>query len=297
MWTMCDYEALQTFQQVIDEKTQPVVFGSTTVDEATQEAIIQWFKNRKVADNDNFLLYFQRLLSAHETQYNSLLRVQTIQFDPLVTDYMERLISREGQNSQTTNRQGNTVSSDSDKTTVSGSDRTTSETDTNTSNTDKVTGTSNNTQNSEGSGTTNDKSMNAQLPQSSTGAGAGLPAAMNWNYATEQNESQNKTTNTGKQTNTGNTTSTGNSNSDGHSTTTTTGSNDSTTTGTRNGNSTTSETGGSNGTNSETVKERSTGRSGDTPELLTKAVSYISRTNAFFWLVDKLEAAFMCVYE
>lgn len=297
MWTMCDYEALQTFQQVIDEKTQPVVFGSTTVDEATQEAIIQWFKNRKVADNDNFLLYFQRLLTAHETQYNSLLRVQTIQFDPLVTDYMERLISREAQNSQTTNRQGNTVSSEKDTGTNSVDGTTTTDTDSTATANDNVKTTTNNTTSSNGKTTSNDKSMNAQLPQSSTGAGAGLPAAMNWNYATEQNESQNTGTSENKSTDTGNGTSDGNSSSSSNSTSTSRTNTNGTSTNNRTGNSTTSETGGSNGTNSETVKERSTGRSGDTPELLTKAVSYISRTNAFFWLVDKLEAAFMCVYE
>lgn len=297
MWTMSDYNSLKTFQQVIDEQGKEAVFAGTTVDSATQDAIIAWFKNRKVSDNENFLLYFRRLLSLHETQYTSLLRVQTIQFDPLVTQYMERLIDREGQNSSTNTRNGTTNTSDSGTSTASGTN-TVNTTSTSTSHgTSDTTGKNSGKQDGTSNGTTNDKSMNAQLPQSSTGAGAGIPENMNWNYATEQNESKGKNTNTSSQTNSGTseTNSTSDSRASGDSETN--GRDNRTVTDSRNGNTTTTENGGTNGTNSEVVKERSTGRMGDAPELLKKAVYYISTTNAFVWFVDKLEPAFMGVYE
>lgn len=273
-----EYNNLKTFQEVIDEQTQGVVFGGVDIDEATQSAIINWFKFRKVSDNDRFIAYFQRLLTAYAEQYNNYIRIQTVQFDPLVTQYMERLMNRDGSNSEKDS--GTTVNNGVDSVTSSGTTKTNTE--------------DNSVMNSSGSDTTSqnsetgEKSMNAQLPQSSTGVGSGLPDNMNWNYATQQDERKGTTTNTTDSESKGKTTNSGSSS--GTATNTQTTKSDRT--------NTTSQNGERSGTNSEIVKERTTGRSGEpTSELLKKAVSYISTTNGFFWLCDKLEAAFMTIYE
>ena len=282
MWIYKDYsdsyDNLKTFQEVLQEQTQPVVFGDTKIDEATQTAIVNWFQFRKVSDNDKFVAYFQRLLKANEEQYINYMRIQTIQFDPLVTQYMERLLNRDGVNSE----------KDKDTTVNTGNDTI------NTSGTAKTNNSDNSVTDSRGSdsttqnGETGDKSMNAQLPQSSTGAGAGLPANMNWNYATQQDERKGTSKNNSKSESMGKTTNTG--------TSTGTASNEQTTKSDRT--TQTVKNGERSGSNSEVVKERMTGRSGEpTSELLKKAVSYITTTNGFFWLVGKLEAAFMAIYE
>lgn len=272
------YDNLKTFREVLQEQTQAVVFGDTQIDEATQTAIVNWFQFRKVADNDKFVTYFQRLLKANEEQYINYMRIQTVQFDPLVTQYMERLLNRDGSSSE----------QDKDTTVNTGNDTV------NTSGTAKTNNSDNSVTDSRGvdsttqNGETGDKSMNAQLPQSSTGAGAGLPKNLNWKYATQQDERKGTSKNNSKSESTGKTTNTG--------TSTGTASNNQTTKSYRTNQ--TVKNGERSGSNSEVVKERMTGRSGEpTSELLKKAVSYITTTNGFFWLVDKLEAAFMAIYE
>lgn len=272
------YDNLKTFQEVLQEQTQVVVFGDTLIDEATQTAIVNWFQFRKVSDNDKFVAYFQRLLKANEEQYINYMRIQTVQFDPLVTQYLERLLNRDGSSSE----------KDKDTTVNTGNDTV------NTSGTAKTNNSDNSVTDSRGvdsttqNGETGDKSMNAQLPQSSTGAGAGLPENLNWNYATQQDERKGTSKNNSKSESTGKTTNTG--------TSTGTASNEQTTKSDRTNQ--TVKNGERSGSNSEVVKERMTGRSGEpTSELLKKAVSYITTTNGFFWLVDKLEAAFMAIYE
>lgn len=272
------YDNLKTFREVLQEQTQAVVFGDTQIDEATQTAIVNWFQFRKVADNDKFVAYFQRLLKANEEQYINYMRIQTVQFDPLVTQYMERLLNRDGSSSE----------QDKDTTVNTGNDTV------NTSGTAKTNNSDNSVTDSRGvdsttqNGETGDKSMNAQLPQSATGAGVGLPENLNWKYATQQDERKGTSKNNSKSESTGKTTNTG--------TSTGTASNNQTTKSDRTNQ--TVKNGERSGSNSEVVKERMTGRSGEpTSELLKKAVSYITTTNGFFWLVDKLEAAFMAIYE
>ena len=296
MWTNDDYEALKTFQEVIDEQGQAAVFGTTTLDEATQQSIINWFKFRKVSDNERFVDYFQRILLNYETQYTSYLRVQTIQFDPLVTSYLERLINRDGTESRTGTGSRSNTTKETGSETGSGSGTSKTVGDVTTTASDNTSTTSSGTTNATNSGNQNVKAMNAQLPQSSTGAGSGLPSAMNWNYATAQDESQTVNSGSSNDSRTGNASSTGSSRSNSDSTSMTTNTESNTRNNTRNSTTTESENSNDNATNSEVVKERSTGRNGETPELLRKAVSYITQTNCFFWLVDKLEAAFMANY-
>lgn len=297
MYTMRDYDELKTLEEFLAGENIATLFDGTTIDEATQQAVYNWFKFRKVCDNDKFQLFFNRLVNAHSEQYYSLVRVQSIKFDPLVTQYMERLIDRSATNSekekQSSSRSGNANSSDK---TTGGDTTATSGSATNT-NTDNVTATQKGNQKGTQNGSSNDKSMSAQLPQSSTGAGAGLPDALNWNYATQQDESKNTNNQNTTNETTGNSTSSATAKGTATNEQTTNVTHNTTVTGTNTHNENETRNGERNGSNSEVVKERSTGRSGETPELLSKAIAYISKTNAFFWLVDKLESVFMTVYE
>lgn len=297
MYTMRDYDELKTLEEFLQGADISTLFEGTSIDEATQQAVYNWFKFRKVCDNEKFQLFFNRLITAHSEQYYSLVRVQSIKFDPLVTQYMERLIDRSATNSEnekrTSNRSGN--ANNTDRTT--GGDTTATEGSASTTNTDNVNTTQKGTQKGSQNGSSNDKSMSAQLPQSSTGAGAGLPDALNWNYATQQDESKNTNEQNTDNETTGNSTSKGTSKGTATNEQTTKVTHNTTVTGSNNHNENETSNGERNGSNSEVVKERSTGRSGETPELLSKAIAYISKTNAFFWLVDKLEAVFMTVYE
>lgn len=297
MYTMRDYDELKTLEEFLQGAKISTLFEGTTIDEATQQALYNWFKFRKVCDNEKFQLFFNRLVTAHSEQYYSLVRVQSIKFDPLVTQYMERLIDRSATNSEnekrTSSRSGN--ANNTDRTT--GGDTTATEGSASTTNTDNVNTTQKGTQKGSQNGSSNDKSMSAQLPQSSTGAGAGLPDALNWNYATQQDESKNTNEQNTNNETTGNSTSNGTSKGTATNEQTTKVTHNTTVTGSNNHNENEMSNGERNGSNSEVVKERSTGRSGETPELLSKAITYISKTNAFFWLVDKLEAVFMTVYE
>lgn len=282
MWIYNDYtdnyDNLKTFQEVLQEQTQAAVFGDTQIDKATQTAIVNWFQFRKVSDNDKFVAYFQRLLKANEEQYINYMRIQTVQFDPLVTQYMERLLNRDGVNSE----------KDKDTTVNTGNDTTNTSGTAKTNNSDNSVTDSSSSDSTTQNGETGDKSMNAQLPQSSTGAGAGLPNNLNWNYATQQDERKGTNKNNSTSESTGTTTNKG--------TSTGTASNEQTTKSDRTNQ--TVKNGERSGSNSEVVKERMTGRSGEpTSELLKKAVSYITTTNGFFWLVGKLESAFMAIYE
>lgn len=67
-----------TFQQILNNGyTFPV-----TVDTATQELIKEWFQFREVADNNKFVLWFNRSLNLNYPYYKQLLRI-----DPTISDY------------------------------------------------------------------------------------------------------------------------------------------------------------------------------------------------------------------
>lgn len=67
-----------TFKQILNN-------GYTfpdTIDTATQELIKEWFQFRKVADNNKFVVWFNRSLNLNYPYYRQLLRI-----DPTISDY------------------------------------------------------------------------------------------------------------------------------------------------------------------------------------------------------------------
>ena len=201
-------------------KTTPLstMFEGTNIDEATQQNIYNWFQFRYLCDNSRFLAYFQRQVLLYQMQYLSYLRVETTEIDPMVADYMERQILRDGSTvAKTTGTDTTTGSNNStDSTEYSGSDVTAFETERNgnsegttngtttttnsgsdvttveygkTSNTNNESTTANEATSSDSS---DNQGMTGQTPDSSVYPASGFPENLQWQYASTQ--AQNKVT-------------------------------------------------------------------------------------------------------
>lgn len=100
---------LKTFQQILDEGYQ----FPLTIDTATQQTITEWFQFRKVADNDQFIAWFNRQLTLNYPYYRQLLRIDpsTSSFDWLIMQYSEHesITSSESNQSGYTSVEGTTV--------------------------------------------------------------------------------------------------------------------------------------------------------------------------------------------
>lgn len=301
MWTDKDYNDLLTFAEFVDEHGSNALYDGTKLedDDVTQDAILEWFFYRKVTDNNRFLKYFRRALNVYENQYYNLLRIETTDIDPLVSNYLERQILRRGTGT-TTDSNNLTVSgttsgrSTTTGTGTGGSTTTTRGTGTNTGTTDTTTTDSGTT-----SGTTsnNMKHKHGETPQAASSTGGGM--ALDWSYLSNQDEEENTGTNSG--------TSSGTSRTQGTTGDTSTTEGTATTTSTDTSNAETVTTGNNGrtetGTNTRTdnsaddTRERLTGRQEAPQDLLSRARDYITRTNAFLWLSERLEDCFLQIFE
>lgn len=305
-----------------------------TIPEDLQTSINDWFDLREVCDDDNFTIFFKRTLNMCYNQYMELLRIQPgyAKYDWLVNQYHE--IEHKATGNETTlgttkdsnNKTVTGTNKGSSKTTYNGS-RINSKEGTETTNEDtgkttETTGTNTDVTeyqdkaDSKSTQTAYGKSLTKSAPMSiSNGAevgGDGLPT-LNWEYASGQ-QGNSDTTITAPAL---------------HNTNTVNGSNESKTTdkgdrtsvlsfGSRkdiesyegrndaredSGETKTTESGSgtaeTTGVTDRTAldREQMTGRSGGTAELLAQASDYIKSTNAFVWLVGKLEPCFMGVYD
>lgn len=82
-----------TFQQILNN-------GYTfpdTIDTATQELIKEWFQFREVADNQKFIVWFNRSLNLNYPYYRQLLRIDpsVSYYDWLIENYKESLYNSE----------------------------------------------------------------------------------------------------------------------------------------------------------------------------------------------------------
>lgn len=325
-WKASDYDSLMMFSDFAD--AHPQLYEGLDIDEATQEALLDWFFWRKVADNDRFERFYRRLIAKHQWQYNQYLRIQSVEFDPMVASYLERWINRVGTTKSTTSLSGSDdrtvnlidthtgTSSETPNLTHTTEGTTHSESD-DTSTKDgtvDVTGTTSN----KGTNTTTveskDRSLKGVLPDSSAyneGGTGGFPLVLNWTYADSQDETDgynntignttDTSENTGKTIDKGTVSNTGTT--DGTSTITSrdSGSTDRTEnmeikhTGTDG--SKTQRSGSEDAQTQSTDKEIATGRAEAPQDMLDRARGYVEKTNAFEWLVRKLEDAFMGVLE
>ena len=301
MWTNRDYENLQPFYEWLDQHSSAQLYGGTEFeeDQDTQDGLLDWFFWRKVIDNRKFGAYFRRVLNIYARQYYQLLRVETTEIDPLVGNYLERQILRKGSRAETGNENTTERGTNNNKTTSKGSN--TGNTETTTEGTANGTGTSDATTTENGATTghskTDTKAKHGETPQAAVGSGDSM--ALDWTYLSSQDETESVNDTSG--------TTNGSTNTKGKTT------DDSKTT----GHAVTKTTDNSNGevvndgSNSKTVKgetqrnentaddtrERLTGRQEAPQDMLGRARDYITQTNAFLWLVDKLDACFMQVFD
>lgn len=199
---MCWFQKNKTFQQLVEERTLPVVFANTGADQAVQTKVLEWYFEFPISDDDEttWLRQFQRRVSNLYPMYEERVRISTTKgnMDPFIVDFMERvkqdkeLTTETGTGKKTTESQGSDTNTQStgekivrtpeltsgtelnetrtpDLTRVtqestSGTDKTITDSDTTQSGTDKTT--------EEASATTNTKSrgFNVQYPEANLSA-------------------------------------------------------------------------------------------------------------------------------
>lgn len=66
------------------------------LDEATIRALDDWFGYRLICDNEKFATFYRREINLNLWQYQQLLRLESVTFDPMVSSYVERWVNRKG---------------------------------------------------------------------------------------------------------------------------------------------------------------------------------------------------------
>ena len=301
----------KTFKKIIDDTSESYVFDNI-VDEATQQELIDYFYYRYVCDDEKFVHFFQRNLKQYLKQYNGYLRVENIDFDPMVTRYLERqlITANYVTGSKNTTGTGNgtkatvnggtiTTVIDNDGTLAGTDQNTTSSTYSNSQTVDED-GTNGNSRTSSNRG----RDLLSVFPQANVSAATSgtLDDPISYAYATQMTDHKDSGTVTDAGTNTRDvsTTESGTGSGTNNTTISQTTTNDTTSTTTRNDNVnvTTSDSKSVSETNSidnnTNVTERLTGRENyDAATLLSHARDYIRDTNAFMFLVGKLEKCFI----
>ena len=299
-----------------------------TVDAGTQDLIGLFFGNRYICDDDNFDRFFKRTLINTWDRYVDLLRIEKTEIDPLVADYFENQLVHTGEMTGsklgTTSglvEYGKTDTLTHNVTVTEDNSGTVDETDTRTLNlanantrTDNLANSNTRTDNLTTTTDNKQAGANAVNPQSLeySGTTAGNLPSLDWQYMSNQEQTEGEGTEhqTGTVQNSG--TQTGTVTDQGSHTGTETNVKDKDTsedkekhtTGTEarviggqdesSGNSTEA----TSGTDTHTDRERHTGRTGILPqEALRKAKAYIQKSRAFDWLKDELEPCFISIYD
>lgn len=279
---------------------------SGIIDEATIASLSKWFKYRTICDDVRFDDFFERQLELCLPRYNKLIRLETTEFDSLVSVYRERQVvdisTSEG--SETTSGTKTAVTSDTDgRTTTRTPDLTTTDSGASSSGTESSGSSSNSTDTT--GGTTNENvSVAKQNPQSiSYGSGvvAGEIPALDWQYPSAQNQSKSTMEYVNHNVDsTGSTSSTNKTSGTTSNTNVLSGTDTTVESGTRSGNqSITDENSVDRESSSNSTKrEIFTGRDGLTPQdALASAMRYVKTSSAFVWLKEQLEVCFLSVYD
>lgn len=261
------------------------------IDSATAQALYWEFSMRGVFEDKPYITkagqqfnpwerHLQNSLKMASDQYLQYLRIESVQYDPMVTNYVERQLINITQNKQGgTNTSVVDINENGGNTSTNGGVLTR-----------KNTGTQRSDDSNTVEGFTNDRQINASLPQSITNTGTGktdrdsaIPS-FNWNVASAQAETDNKH----KDNSTSNATRTDDL------TETTTDGRTVTVTNNRTGKNTNTNTVDLTTDNKADIRERSTGRTGYSPTmLLNEARNYVLSTNAFKWLCEYLNPNFV----
>ena len=301
---------LNKFNQIIIKYSKTNVFNNI-VDNATQDELIEYFYDKYACEEDEkFLRMFKRNLRMYVKQYNKLLRNENIDFDPMVTRYLEQQNITKGSNTLQRNRNDEHRDNESKQNNIitntdnSYSDnRNQNQRETSSAHSDENGSVNLTTQNNGGSTDTDrHKDINAQFAQANMGNLSINPDVVDVNYATQSNNAKDIRDNTHNDTTTERGTNGLTINGTGQVDTQLNRQD----VGTSNGKSVTTDNTEKekNGTLSSAINETSkmdgqetiqkTGRENYSPaQLLEAARNYIATTNSFIWLVSKLDKCFI----
>lgn len=300
----------KTFNELIAEHGRQALFLGL-IDQASEDAVVDFFGDRHVTDDNKAVLYFTRNLKRYADQYNNLLRIETIKFDPLVTKYLEEQDKYKTDNARTKtdSAKDSTTQTRLNNGTVTVKTDSTTTDDATTASTLSGTDTQNNTnvvdRDTTGSATDTirTRDLHSDTPHSdvSSVTTGGLMNSVNWKYASglddHGEDSTHSTNGTEDVTTTDNGTTTTSQTGSGSvndevvvdGTQVTTKADGYTLTDTKEKTGSTGETDKKN----EEKTKRLTGRDGSPQELLDKARNYIKGTLAMDTLLGELEICFM----
>lgn len=288
----------------------------TDLDEEADD-IFEWFQFRKVTDNTRFPIYFNREAKRYCCQYHNLLKNEMTEFDPIVSDYMERQTLEsvtEATQRQATRRivdskaatmQGTTDGEGVGSSNVSTNGTTGSKTNSeaNRESSSKTKGTTGTTASSKSDAA----SLQGDTPDSATYPAGGFPDALAWVYASGQGQTKGNTeskqdeTTEGTGEDKGKETVIGSEEGETHATTE--GSDNSRTHSEsfrrdeEQGTSDVEDRGSDAKAGNRDNREQYRGRHEAAQDLLTRARTYIKDTNSFKWLIQRLDKCFMAVYD
>lgn len=94
---------MMTFSEWI--ATQPAESWGD-LDQATRDAITNWFYFREVCDDDRMVNYFWRNVAMYTPRYKAMVRVESMDFDPMVNRYFEAQYVESGESTNTSQTSG-----------------------------------------------------------------------------------------------------------------------------------------------------------------------------------------------
>lgn len=318
---------MKTFEELINEVGSETVYSGTSVDQATQGALLEWNFDRPLSvqgDDTKWMRYFRRNLNMFYPIYLDYLRVESVRsnMDPFITEFMERIHEDSGESTTTGTGLKTGASSHNDgettltnNTSVRTPDLTTNGTtgNTRTDNTQSsTTGTDTGTVTTDTDINTDDDSISRALsiayPEANMNSIptdlSGFPT--NIDYAQGEADTighndhveDNTLTETRNLANSNTTTNTGTVTDAGNNSVRETGTdtNDFEGSVTKNGNGTSNSsetTSSSTGVvDNRTVNETEQGRHESPADLLPRAISAITGSNSIKWLVGKMQVCF-----
>lgn len=338
---MLNVEATKTYSEYIDENPETydgiIAYAfddlkndwePVAVPDTTKATIMDWFQYRTVCDDVKFGTFFKRKMNICALRYANMLRIEMSSFDPLVADYMETEIEENQTrvaSGTETNMKNSTNTNDNTSSSVRTPDLEYNDATAGTSNeasnrtTESKANTTDNGESSDNvthTGSTNGKetAMGKNAPQSISYANAvaGSIPSLDWQYATNQAQTDNEATDTSTDTtahddsrttvgtNDGSEAGTNHGETSGTNNRTETGTDTTTGTSTNKNVATDVASGDKSSTDSEDAKKREihAGRGGLTAQDAFKsAVRYIENSSAFEWLKAELETCFLGVYD
>ena len=320
---------MMTFQELNDQIGAEAIYTGTNVDLATQAVILDWCGERYLSmePNENvskWLTRYRRNLNSKYPIYMDYLRIESVRsnFDPFITDFMERVHEDKGSSSETgfNSRSGTESKTDGETTTTDNTQtRTPDLTTSSVSNgTSQTTGTSQNInqlvgqvidhRDEEATDEGKARSISIAYPEANMG---GIPTDID-SFPSDIDYASGEGDNLTKNTHEGNSDSTSSTNN------TTTDSGSQNGTGSEHSDGTVHETGNevtdfdgrvvkqrtesdssqetgstsSSSTDQREVNETEQGRHESPADLLPRAIEAITKTNAIEWFINRMQICF-----